>query len=84
LFEYLPDNALVFAMKAMSRAADRRHVQRRLSPQITLSEYASACQAASTTGAQIRGMDAMRPQSVFVSHARPLEMQRTDGVFAEQ
>ena len=35
LFEYLPDNALVFCRrKPCQRAADRRHVQRRLSPQV--------------------------------------------------
>ena len=35
LFEYIPDNAIVFADEShVSRAADRRHVPRRLPPQV--------------------------------------------------
>ena len=51
LFEYLPDNALLIVDEShVTVAADRRHVQGRLTPQITLPNSASGCPAASTTG----------------------------------
>ena len=51
LFEYLPDEALVFVDEShVTRAADRRHVQRRLPAQIhACRNTASACPPASTT-----------------------------------
>ena len=87
LFEYLPDNALVFAdeshvtvpqIGAMFKGDYRR--------KFTLSEYGfrlSSC--IDNRPLKFEEWDAMRPQSVYVS-ATPgkWEMERTGGVFAEQ
>jgi excinuclease ABC subunit B len=87
LFEYLPDNAIVFA--------DESHVS---VPQIgamykgdyrrkhTLAEYGFRLPSCiDNRPLKFEEWDAMRPQSVFVS-ATPgnWEMQRTGGVFTEQ
>ena len=87
LFEYLPDNALVFA--------DESHVS---VPQIggmyrgdyrrkaTLAEYGFRLPSCiDNRPLKFEEWDAMRPQSVYVS-ATPghWEMERTGGIFAEQ
>ena len=87
LFEYLPDNALVFAdeshvtvpqIGAMYKGDYRR--------KFTLSEYGFRLPSCiDNRPLKFEEWDAMRPQSVFVSATPgPWEMQRTDGVFAEQ
>ena len=87
LFEYLPDNALVFAdeshvtvpqIGAMYRGDYRRKA--------TLAEYGFRLPSCiDNRPLKFEEWDAMRPQSVFVSATPgPWEMQRTDGVFAEQ
>jgi excinuclease ABC subunit B len=87
LFEYLPDNALVFA--------DESHVS---VPQIggmyrgdyrrkfTLSEYGFRLPSCvDNRPLKFEEWDAMRPQSVYVSATPgPWEMERTGGIFAEQ
>jgi len=87
LFEYLPEDALVFA--------DESHVS---VPQIggmyrgdyrrkaTLSEYGFRLPSCiDNRPLKFEEWDAMRPQSVYVSATPgPWEMERTDGVFAEQ
>jgi excinuclease ABC subunit B len=87
LFEYLPDDALVFA--------DESHVS---VPQIggmykgdyrrkaTLSEYGFRLPSCiDNRPLKFEEWDAMRPQTVYVSATPgPWEMERTDGIFAEQ
>src|SRR5882757_7892011 len=87
LFEYLPDNALVFC--------DESHVS---VPQIggmykgdfarksTLSEYGFRLPSCiDNRPLKFEEWDAMRPQSVYVSATPgPWEMERVGGVFAEQ
>ncbi|PKQ05019.1 MAG: excinuclease ABC subunit UvrB, partial [Alphaproteobacteria bacterium HGW-Alphaproteobacteria-11] len=87
LFEYLPDNALVFA--------DESHVT---VPQIggmfrgdyrrksTLAEYGFRLPSCvDNRPMRFEEWNAMRPQSVFVSATPgPWEMERTGGVFVEQ
>ena len=87
LFEYLPDNALVFAdeshvtvpqIGAMYKGDYRR--------KFTLAEYGFRLPSCiDNRPLKFEEWDAMRPQSLFVSATPgPWEMQRTDGVFAEQ
>ncbi len=87
LFEYLPDNALVFAdeshvsvpqIGAMYKGDYRR--------KFTLSEYGFRLPSCiDNRPLKFEEWDAMRPQSVFVSATPgPWEMERTDGIFAEQ
>ena len=87
LFEYLPDNALVFAdeshvtvpqIGAMYKGDYRR--------KFTLSEYGFRLPSCiDNRPLKFEEWDAMRPQSVYVSATPgPWEMERTDGVFAEQ
>jgi excinuclease ABC subunit B len=87
LFEYLPDNALVFV--------DESHVT---IPQLggmfrgdfnrkaTLAEFGFRLPSCiDNRPLRFEEWDAMRPQSIFVSATPgPWEMQRTDGVFVEQ
>src|SRR6478609_5502461 len=87
LFEYLPDNALVFAdeshvtvpqIGAMYKGDYRR--------KFTLSEYGFRLPSCiDNRPLKFEEWDAMRPQSVYVS-ATPgnWEMERTGGVFTEQ
>ena len=87
LFEYLPDNALVFADEShvtvpqiggMSRGDYRRKA--------TLAEYGFRLPSCmDNRPLRFEEWDAMRPQSVFVS-ATPSswELEQTGGVFAEQ
>ena len=87
LFEYLPDNALVFV--------DESHVtvpqlggmfKGDFSRKATLAEYGFRLPSCiDNRPLRFEEWDAMRPQSVYVS-ATPgkWEMERTDGVFAEQ
>jgi len=87
LFEYLPDNALLFVdeshqtvpqIGAMSRGDHRR--------KITLAEYGFRLPSCiDNRPLRFNEWDAMRPQSVFVS-ATPgsWEMNETGGVFSEQ
>jgi excinuclease ABC subunit B len=87
LFEYLPDNALVFAdeshvtvpqIGAMYKGDYRR--------KFTLSEYGFRLPSCiDNRPLKFEEWDLMRPQSMFVS-ATPgnWEMERTGGVFAEQ
>ncbi len=87
LFEYLPDNALVFAdeshvsvpqIGAMYKGDYRR--------KITLSEYGFRLPSCiDNRPLKFEEWDAMRPQSVFVSATPgPWEMERTGGIFTEQ
>jgi len=87
LFEYLPDNALVFCdeshvsvpqIGAMYKGDYRR--------KITLSEYGFRLPSCiDNRPLKFEEWDAMRPQSLFVSATPgPWEMQRTGGVFSEQ
>ena len=87
LFEYLPDNAIVFAdeshvsvpqIGAMYKGDYRR--------KITLAEYGFRLPSCiDNRPLKFEEWDAMRPQSVYVS-ATPghWEMERTGGVFTEQ
>ncbi|MFL6779292.1 MAG: excinuclease ABC subunit UvrB, partial [Sphingomicrobium sp.] len=87
LFEYLPDNALLFVdeshqtvpqIGAMARGDHRR--------KITLAEYGFRLPSCiDNRPLRFNEWDAMRPQSVFVSATPgPWEMNETGGVFAEQ
>ena len=87
LFEYLPDNALLFVdeshqtvpqIGAMSKGDHRR--------KITLAEYGFRLPSCiDNRPLRFNEWDAMRPQSVFVSATPgPWEMNETGGVFAEQ
>ncbi|MES2256786.1 MAG: excinuclease ABC subunit UvrB [Pseudomonadota bacterium] len=87
LFEYLPDNALVFAdeshvtvpqIGAMYKGDYRR--------KFTLSDYGFRLPSCiDNRPLKFEEWDAMRPQSVYVSATPgPWEMERTDGIFAEQ
>jgi excinuclease ABC subunit B len=87
LFEYLPDNALLFVdeshqtvpqIGAMSRGDHRR--------KITLAEYGFRLPSCiDNRPLRFNEWDAMRPQSVFVSATPgPWEMTETGGVFSEQ
>jgi excinuclease ABC subunit B len=87
LFEYLPDNALVFVdeshqtvpqIGAMYRGDFRRKA--------TLAEYGFRLPSCmDNRPLRFEEWDAMRPQSVYVSATPgPWEMERTGGVFAEQ
>jgi excinuclease ABC subunit B len=87
MFEYLPDNALVFAdeshvtvpqIGAMYRGDYRR--------KFTLSEYGFRLPSCiDNRPLKFEEWDAMRPQSVYVSATPgPWELERTGGVFAEQ
>ena len=88
LFEYLPDNALVFVDEShVTIAADRRHVSRRLPPQgdarrIRLPPALLHGQPA----AALRGVGRDAAADRRTSRRRPArwEMERTGGVFAEQ
>ncbi|UIJ45118.1 excinuclease ABC subunit UvrB [Sphingomonas cannabina] len=87
LFEYLPENALLFVdeshqtigqINGMSRGDHRR--------KITLAEYGFRLPSAiDNRPLRFNEWDAMRPQTTYVS-ATPgdWEMERTGGVFAEQ
>jgi len=87
LFEYLPENALLFVdeshvtigqVNGMARGDHRR--------KLTLAEYGFRLPSAiDNRPLRFEEWDAMRPQSVFVS-ATPggWEMEQTGGVFAEQ
>jgi excinuclease ABC subunit B len=87
LFEYLPDNALLFVdeshqtvpqIGAMARGDHRR--------KITLAEFGFRLPSCiDNRPLRFNEWDAMRPQSVFVSATPgPWEMNETGGVFAEQ
>lgn len=87
LFEYLPDNALLFVdeshqtvpqIGAMARGDHRR--------KITLAEYGFRLPSCiDNRPLRFNEWDAMRPQSVFVSATPgPWEMTETGGVFSEQ
>jgi len=87
LFEYIPDNALVFAdeshvtvpqLGAMYKGDYRR--------KFTLAEHGFRLPSCmDNRPLKFEEWDAMRPQSVFVSATPgPWEMERTGGVFAEQ
>ena len=87
LFEYLPDNALVFAdeshvtvpqIGAMYKGDYRR--------KFTLAEYGFRLPSCiDNRPLKFEEWDAMRQQSVYVSATPgPWEMERTGGVFAEQ
>jgi excinuclease ABC subunit B len=87
LFEYLPENALLFVdeshqtvpqIGAMARGDHRR--------KITLAEYGFRLPSCiDNRPLRFNEWDAMRPQSVAVSATPgPWEMEQTGGVFAEQ
>ncbi|MFD0850006.1 excinuclease ABC subunit UvrB [Sphingosinicella xenopeptidilytica] len=87
LFEYLPENALLFVdeshqtvpqIGAMSRGDFRR--------KLTLAEYGFRLPSCiDNRPLKFDEWDAMRPQSTFVSATPgPWEMERTAGVFTEQ
>jgi excinuclease ABC subunit B len=87
LFEYLPDNALLFVdeshqtvpqIGAMARGDHRR--------KITLAEYGFRLPSCiDNRPLRFAEWDAMRPQSTFVSATPgPWEMNETGGVFSEQ
>ena len=87
LFEYLPENALLFVdeshqtvpqIGAMAKGDHRR--------KITLAEYGFRLPSCiDNRPLRFNEWDAMRPQSTFVSATPgPWEMERTQGVFAEQ
>ncbi|NJC35212.1 excinuclease ABC subunit B [Sphingomonas jejuensis] len=87
LFEYLPENALLFVdeshvtigqVNGMSRGDHRR--------KLTLAEYGFRLPSAiDNRPLRFNEWDAMRPQSVYVSATPgPWEMERTGGVFSEQ
>ncbi|MBM6576477.1 excinuclease ABC subunit UvrB [Microvirga sp. SRT01] len=87
LFEYLPENALLFVdeshqtigqINGMSRGDHRR--------KITLAEYGFRLPSAiDNRPLRFNEWDAMRPQTVCVSATPgPWEMEQTGGVFAEQ
>src|ERR1700678_4136880 len=87
LFEYLPDNALVFCdeshvsvpqIGAMYKGDYRR--------KFTLQDYGFRLPSCiDNRPLKFEEWDAMRPQSVYVSATPgPWEMERTGGVFAEQ
>lgn len=87
LFEYLPDNALLFVdeshqtvpqIGAMSKGDHRR--------KITLAEYGFRLPSCiDNRPLRFNEWDAMRPQTVSVSATPgPWEMERTGGVFSEQ
>jgi len=87
LFEYLPDNALLFVdeshqtvpqISAMSKGDHRR--------KITLAEYGFRLPSCiDNRPLRFTEWDMMRPQTVSVSATPgPWEMERTQGVFAEQ
>jgi excinuclease ABC subunit B len=87
LFEYLPDNALLFIdeshqtvpqIGAMARGDHRR--------KITLAEYGFRLPSCiDNRPLRFNEWDAMRPQTVFVSATPgPWEMNETGGVFSEQ
>ena len=87
LFEYLPDNALLFVdeshvtigqVNGMSRGDHRR--------KLTLAEYGFRLPSAiDNRPLRFNEWDAMRPQTVYVSATPgPWEMEAAGGVFAEQ
>jgi excinuclease ABC subunit B len=87
LFEYLPDNALLFVdeshqtvpqIGAMAKGDHRR--------KITLAEYGFRLPSCiDNRPLRFNEWDAMRPQTVFVSATPgPWEMNETGGVFSEQ
>jgi len=87
LFEYIPDNAIVFAdeshvtvpqLGGMYRGDYRR--------KFTLAEYGFRLPSCmDNRPLKFEEWDAMRPQSVFVSATPgPWELERTGGVFTEQ
>ena len=87
LFEYLPDNALLFVdeshqtvpqIGAMAKGDHRR--------KLTLAEYGFRLPSCiDNRPLRFNEWDAMRPQTTFVSATPgPWEMERTQGVFAEQ
>jgi excinuclease ABC subunit B len=87
LFEYLPDNALLFVdeshqtvpqIGAMAKGDHRR--------KITLAEYGFRLPSCiDNRPLRFNEWDAMRPQTTFVSATPgPWEMEATGGVFAEQ
>ncbi|MCM8557756.1 excinuclease ABC subunit UvrB [Sphingomicrobium sediminis] len=87
LFEYLPDNALLFVdeshqtvpqIGAMARGDHRR--------KITLAEYGFRLPSCiDNRPLRFNEWDVMRPQSVFVSATPgPWELEETGGVFSEQ
>jgi excinuclease ABC subunit B len=87
LFEYLPDNALLFVdeshqtvpqIGAMAKGDHRR--------KLTLAEYGFRLPSCiDNRPLRFNEWDAMRPQSTFVSATPgPWEMDRTQGVFSEQ
>ncbi len=87
LFEYLPENALLFVdeshqtvpqIGAMARGDHRR--------KITLAEYGFRLPSCiDNRPLRFNEWDAMRPQTTYVSATPgPWEMERAEGVFAEQ
>jgi excinuclease ABC subunit B len=87
LFEYLPENALLFVdeshqtigqINGMSRGDHRR--------KITLAEYGFRLPSAiDNRPLRFNEWEAMRPQTIYVSATPgPWEMNQTGGVFAEQ
>ena len=87
LFEYLPENALLFVDEShqtvpqvggMARGDHRR--------KITLAEYGFRLPSCiDNRPLRFNEWDAMRPQSIYVSATPgPWEMERTGGVFSEQ
>jgi hypothetical protein len=72
LFEYLPDNALVFTDEShVTVPADRRHVPRRLPRKATLAEYGFRLPSCiDNRPLRFEEWDAMRPQTVLrLGHA---------------
>jgi excinuclease ABC subunit B len=87
LFEYLPDNALLFVDEATRRC--RRSARWRAATIAARSRWpnmASACRAASTTGrcASTNGTRCARRPSPVSATPGSWEMEQTAGVFAEQ
>lgn len=87
LFEYLPENAMLFVdeshnMIPQLRAMYRGDYQRKS----TLANYGFRLPSCvDNRPLKFEEWDAMRPQSVFVSATPgPWELERTNGVFAEQ
>ena len=85
LFEYLPENALLFVdeshqtvpqIGAMSKGDHRR--------KITLAEHGFRLPSIDNRPLQFNEWDAMRPQTFAVGTPGTWEMEQTGGVFAEQ
>jgi excinuclease ABC subunit B len=75
MFEYLPDNALVFADEShQTDPPDRRHVQRRLQPQVDARRiWLPPALLHGQPAAEIRGMGRHAPaDGACLRHARPV------------